>query len=414
MTAAVRPARAIVTRVLDRIERGRVEIVERGRRMAFGPPDADLRAEVRVHDPRFWTASLRGSGPWGSAYADGVWDTDDLLALCRIGARELPRSDAFRGRAKPLLAQLQRGLRLIPRNTRNGARRNIAAHYDLGNDLFAEFLDERMVYSCARFPDPDSDLDEAQLAKLDGICRSLCLDPGDHLLEIGTGWGGLAIHAAGEYGARVTTTTISRAQRELALERIRDAGLSDRITVLDLDYRDLPGRYDKLVSIEMIEAVGWQYFPVFFRRCSDLLHDDGLMLLQAIVVEDPAYEVEKRTKSFATTEIFPGGCLPSRELIAQEIERHTDMRTAWHGDITPHYARTLAAWRERFEAGFERLRVRGYDERFRRVWRMYLTMSEAGFREQRLGDVQLLFAKPKWRGELADEGRVETEALVAA
>jgi len=164
----------------------------------------------------------------------------------------------------------------------------------------------------------------------------------------------------------------------------------------------------------MIEAVGWQYFPVFFRRCSDLLHDDGLMLLQAIVVEDPAYEVEKRTKSFATTEIFPGGCLPSRELIAQEIERHTDMRAVWHGDITPHYARTLAAWRERFEAGFERLRAGGYDERFRRVWRMYLTMSEAGFREQRLGDVQLLFAKPQWRGELADETRPETEALVAA
>ena len=414
MSAAVRTARAVLSRVLDRIEGGRIDIVEGASRRAFGPASSDLRAEIRVNDPRFWTDTVRGSASWGAAYADGVWDTDDLLAVCRIGARELPRADGWRRRVQPLVAQVQRVLRLVPENTRAGARRHIAAHYDLGNDLFSTFLDKRMVYSCARFDNAGADLDEAQRAKLDGICTQLQLEPDDHLVEIGTGWGGLAIHAAGEYGARVTTTTISKAQRELAVERIRAAGLNDRIEVLDRDYRDLPGRYDKLVSIEMIEAVGWQYFPVFFRHCSELLRDDGLMLLQSIVTSDASYDIEKSSKSFANTHIFPGGCLPSRELIGRQIVAETDMRTVWLDDITPHYARTLSAWLERFEAGFERLRARGYDERFRRLWRMYLTLSEAGFRERRLGDFQHHFAKPRRRAadDAADDD--EPAALVAA
>ncbi len=404
-------ARAALEAVLERIEGGRVDIVEGSRRRSFGPAQADLRAEVRVNDPRFWVDTVRGSASWGAAYADGVWDTDDLLTVCRIGARELPRADAWRRRIQPLVTQVQRLLRLVPRNTRAGARRHIAAHYDLGNELFASFLDERMVYSCARFPSDDADLEEAQLIKLDGICRRLRLGPDDHLVEIGTGWGGLAIHAAGEYGARVTTTTISAEQGKLALSRAREAGLGDRVEIVALDYRDLPGTYDKLVSIEMIEAVGWEYFPTFFRRCSELLRDDGLMLLQSIVTDDGSYEIEKASKSFANTHIFPGGCLPSRAMIADRIADSTDMRTVWLDDITPHYARTLRAWRERFEAGFEALRPRGYDERFRRLWRMYLTLSEAGFRERRLGDVQHLFAKPKWRGEEAEE--VEAASVLA-
>jgi cyclopropane-fatty-acyl-phospholipid synthase len=413
MSAVAAAARAVLTRVLERIEGGRIEIVEGSRRSAFGPADSDLHAQIRVNDSRFWADTVRGSASWGAAYADGVWDTDDLLSLCRIGARELPRADGLRRRIQPVVAQLQRALRLVPRNTRAGARRHIKAHYDLGNELFSTFLDERMVYSCARFPREDSDLDQAQLEKLDGICRRLELEPDDHLVEIGTGWGGLAIHAAGEYGARVTTTTISQEQRRLALERVRTAGLGDRVEIVDLDYRDLPGSYDKLVSIEMIEAVGSEYFPVFFRRCSELLHDDGLMLLQSIVTGDGSYQIEKASKTFANTHIFPGGCLPSRALIGQQIADVTDMRVVWLDDITPHYARTLRAWLERFEAGFERLRAHGYDDRFRRLWRMYLTLSEAGFRERRLGDVQHLFAKPRWRD--APEPRAEeTPALVAA
>ena len=253
-----------------------------------------------------------------------------------------------------------------------------------------------------------------QLAKLDGICRRLRLAPGDHLLEIGSGWGGLAIHAAGEYGCRVTATTISPAQRGLAIERVREAGLADRIEVIGVDYRDLRGRFDKLASVEMIEAVGWQYFPTFFRRCSELLRDHGLMLLQAIVVDDRAYEIERARKSFANTLIFPGGCLPSRALIADLLGRATDMRTVWAEDITPHYAETLRAWRQRFEATFGRLRSRRYDERFRRLWTLYLTVSEAGFRERRLGDVQLLMAKPGWRQDPTAAAEAVAPALAAA
>jgi cyclopropane-fatty-acyl-phospholipid synthase len=240
-------------------------------------------------------------------------------------------------------------------------------------------------------------LEEAQLEKLERICAKLRLGPDNHLLEIGTGWGGLAIHAAGEHGCRVTTTTISAEQRELAARRVREAGLDDRVTILFEDYRDLRGSYDRLVSVEMIEAVGWQHFDEFFRRCDRLLTDDGLMLLQAITIDDDLYEIEKGARSFANTHVFPGGCLPSRRLIEACVARDTQMREVWSEDISDHYPLTLAAWRERFLAAWERLRSRGYDERFRRLWSFYLSSSEAGFRERRIGDLQLLFAKPEWR-----------------
>jgi cyclopropane-fatty-acyl-phospholipid synthase len=414
VSVRVAASRAILHRLLARAEAGRLTVAEGAEERSFGPTDADLRAVIRINDPRAWPLIIRGSAGWGEAYADGLWDADDLLDACRIAAREIPRLDRPRAALQPLIGPIQRAARLVPRNTRTGARRNIAAHYDLGNELFASFLDERMVYSCARFPRPEASLEEAQLAKLDGICRRLRLVPDDHLVEIGSGWGGLAIHAAGEYGCRVTATTISPAQRALALARVREAGLADRIEIVGVDYRDLRGRFDKLVSIEMIEAVGWQYFPTFFRRCSELLRDDGLMLLQAIVVDDRAYEIEKGRKSFANTLIFPGGCLPSRRLIAEEIAEGTDMRTVWSEDITPDYALTLAAWRRRFDAAFERLRSRRYDERFRRLWRLYLIVSEAGFRERRLGDVQVLFAKPRWRREGAVEAAPAAAVAVAA
>jgi cyclopropane-fatty-acyl-phospholipid synthase len=413
VSVSAEAARGLLARLLGRLESGRLTIAEGPERRSFGPSEADLRAEVRINDPRAWTMIIRGSAGWGEAYADGLWDADDLLAVCRIAAREIPRLDRPRAALQPLVAPIQRLARLVPRNTRPGARRNIAAHYDLGNELFETFLDDRLVYSCARFPSPDASLEDAQLAKLDGICRRLELSPDDHLVEVGSGWGALAIHAAGAYGCRVTATTISAAQRAYAIERVRVAGLDDRIEVVGVDYRDLRGRFDKLVSIEMIEAVGWQYFPLFFRRCSELLRDAGLMLLQAIVVDDRAYEIEKQRRSFANTLIFPGGCLPSRQLIADQVAAETDMRAVWSQDITAHYARTLQAWRERFDAGFERLRSSRYDERFRRLWRLYLTVSEAGFRERRIGDVQLLLAKPRWRRERR-AGEAEAAALASA
>lgn len=388
-------SRAAVGGVLSRVKSGRIEVLEPGGESAFGPEGAELRATVRINDSAAWRGPLSGSVGLGEAYVDGLWETDDLVALIRIAARELRELDGLRGLVARPRGVWHRVRRLVPENTRRGARENIAAHYDLGNDLFAAFLDERMMYSCAYFPNEGASLDEAQLAKLDRICERLRLGPDNHLLEIGTGWGGMAIHAASTTGCRVTTTTISRAQFELAAARVREAGLEDQVTVLLEDYRDLEGRYDRLVSVEMIEAVGWQYFDDYFRRCDELLTDDGLMLLQAITIDDRIYEIEKAAKSFANTHVFPGGCLPSEGLIASCLDRVTSMRQVWIDDITAHYPPTLASWRERFFDAWDRLRPRGYDERFRRLWDFYLSSSEAGFRERRIGDVQALFAKPR-------------------
>ncbi len=391
-----RLARWLVSTLLGRLRSGRVEVVENGRRRGFGPPDAELSATVTIRHPAAWRGPLRGSVGLGETYLEGLWDSDDLTALLRIAARQLQRPSRV-ARAIARLRGLEHRLRrLVPENSRGGARENISAHYDLGNDLFSAFLDERMMYSCALYPTEGASLEEAQLAKLEQICDKLELGPDDHLLEIGTGWGGLAVHAARERGCRVTTTTISREQHRLASERVREAGLEERVTVLLEDYRDLRGSYDKLVSVEMIEAVGWQNFDEFFRRCDALLAPDGLMLLQAITIDDGLFEVEKASRSFANTHVFPGGCLPSRETIAACMARATSLRQVWVDDITASYPPTLAAWRERFLAAWERLRERGYDERFRRLWVFYLTISEAGFREGRIGDVQALFAKPRY------------------
>jgi cyclopropane-fatty-acyl-phospholipid synthase len=387
-------ARAGVGAVLGRVRNGRIDVVEGSRERSFGPPDAELTATVQINNPAAWRGPLRGSVGLGEGYVDGLWETDHLVSLIRIAARELHEMDGVRGLVARPRGLWHRVRHLVPENTRGGARQNISAHYDLGNDLFAAFLDEQMMYSCAYFPDAAATLEQAQLAKLDRICDRLRLGPENHLLEIGTGWGGLAIHAARRSGCRVTTTTISREQFELARQRVRDASLEDQVTVLLQDYRDLEGRYDRLVSVEMIEAVGWQYFDDFFRRCDQLLTDDGLMLLQAITIDDGIYEIEKGAKSFANTHVFPGGCLPSEGLISGCLERVTSMKQVWIDDITAHYPPTLAEWRERFFAAWERLRDRGYDERFRRLWDFYLSSSEAGFRERRIGDVQALFAKP--------------------
>jgi cyclopropane-fatty-acyl-phospholipid synthase len=398
MTTAV--ARRLCFKLFSRIRDERIEVVEDGRRFAFGPDDAELRAEIRVHRPGAWPALLRGSTGLAESYMDGDWDTDDLVRLIRIAARQMGGLDRARRSWRSVLSPAQRLGRMVPENDLLGARRNISAHYDLGNDLFSLFLDPSMMYSCAFFETPEMTLAEAQEAKLERICKALALMPGDHLLEIGTGWGALAVHAAGRYGCRVTTTTISKEQHDLATDRVRAAGLEDRVEILLEDYRDLTGRYDKLVSIEMIEAVGWQYFPEYFRRCSELLTPEGLMLLQAITVDDRAYEGEKSSRSFINKYIFPGGCLPSLEVIGREIARETDMQTIWLDDITAHYAETLVHWREGFLASEDRAAAMGYDLRFRRMWELYLCYVEAGFRERRIGDVQIVFAKPQWRGGL--------------
>jgi cyclopropane-fatty-acyl-phospholipid synthase len=305
-------------------------------------------------------------------------------------------------------APAQRAASLVRWNTRRRARRSIAAHYDLGNELFELMLDPLMMYSCALFERPGMTLAEASLAKLERICERLDLGPDDHVLEIGTGWGGFAVHAAATRGCRVTTTTISREQHDRAVERVREEGLEHLVTVLLDDYRDLEGTYDKLVSIEMIEAVGWRRFGTFFECCSRLLAPHGAMLLQAITIDDRAYEVEKAGSSFANTYVFPDGCLPSLEVMFRCVARRTDMHAVGLEDLTPHYAETLRRWRANFERNLERVRELGYDHRFQRLWTLYLCWCEAGFAERRIGDVQLLLAKPRHR--VAERGEVHSVA----
>jgi cyclopropane-fatty-acyl-phospholipid synthase len=387
-------ARTLASAVLGLLREDRIELVDGAWRRAFGPADARLRATVHVNDREFWRALARGSTPLAECYAADGWDCDDLVSLVRIGARQLPRVDVLRRPFTPLRNALTR----IPHNTRDGARRAIAAHYDLGNDMFRLFLDETMTYSCAVWEAPDMTLAEAQEAKLDRVCRKLELTPDDHVIEIGTGWGSFALHAAGRYGCRVTTTTISEEQYALAVERVREAGLDDRVTVLFEDYRDLRGSFSKLASIEMIEAVGWQYFDAFFSSCSRLLEPDGLMLLQAIVVDDRAFEIEKASRGFVTDLIFPAGCLPSVEVISRSTARATDMRMLDLEDITADYPRTLREWRQNFVRNADRAAELGYDRRFRRLWDLYLCWCEGGFLERRIGDVQVLLAKPAYRG----------------
>jgi cyclopropane-fatty-acyl-phospholipid synthase len=393
-------ARAIVHRLLALTRGGVLELREPGGEVTrFGEldPDDPLHAVLEIHSRAFYRRLLRGSLGLAEAHMDGLWTSPDLVALVRLGARNGEALDRPRRWLRPVIGPARAVARA--RNTITRSRRQISAHYDLGNELFALFLDERMMYSSAIFPRADATLEEASLHKIETVCRKVSLGPSDHLLEIGTGWGALAVHAAARYGCRVTTTTISREQHDRAVALVREAGLEDRVTVLLRDYRELRGRYDKLVSIEMIEAVGWKDFGTFFERCSRLLAPNGLMLLQAITIDDRAYHVEKGNRSFIATYIFPGGCLPSSEIIARCVSRCTDLHAVGAQDITEDYAETLRHWRARFGQRLDRVRALGYDERFVRLWNLYLAYCEAGFRERRIRDVQLLLAKPRWRDD---------------
>jgi cyclopropane-fatty-acyl-phospholipid synthase len=389
-------ARAIAERFLRRISTGQLIVHENGTERTYGegPPVAT----VYVRSPRVWRKLLRGSRGFAESYFEGMWDSPDVTAVVRLAARNVEGLDRLRRRLAPLRRPFQQVAALATRTqTRRRARKSIAAHYDLGNDLFELMLDPTMMYSCAIFERPGMSLEEASIAKLERVCERLQLTPEDHVVEIGTGWGGFAVHAAATRGCRVTTTTISREQHDWAVASVRRAGLEHLVTVLLEDYRDLTGSYDKLVSLEMIEAVGWRHFGTFFRQCSDLLAPDGLMLIQAITIDDRAYEVEKAGASFINTYVFPDGCLPSIEVMTRNVARRTDMQAVGLEDLTPHYAETLRRWRENFMANAERAQELGYDRRFQRLWHLYLSWCEAGFAERRIGDVLMVFAKPRHR-----------------
>ena len=392
-------SRRVVFRVLSRLARGQIVLEENGQTWQFGSTEnQDLFVHIVVHDPAAYrTVAFGGSTGGAEAYMAQQWSCSDLVALVRIMVANMKVLDSMDSGQSIWRKLGNRFLHTLQRNNREGSRRNVSAHYDLSNRFFATFLDPEMMYSAAIFRHPDQPLDEAAVNKLEHICQRLQLAASDHLLEIGTGWGGMAIHAAREHGCRVTTTTLSREQYDHACTRVREAGLEDRVTVLLKDYRDLDGEYDKLVSIEMIEAVGHQYYRDYFSRCASLLKPDGLMLLQAITISDQRYEQALRSVDFIQRYIFPGGCLPSNSVMAMHIARDTDMQIIGLEDITSDYALTLQHWRQRFLARARDIAEQGFSEEFLRMWDFYLAYCQGGFMERAIHTAQLLIARPEFR-----------------
>jgi len=391
-------ARSAVLTQLRNLRQGRLRLICQDRQWLFGDVGSALHAEVEIFDEAAWgMVAANGSIGAGEAYIHGYWRSPDLAAVTRLFVANLEVLDALEGGLARLGRPILRLLHWLNRNSRRGSRRNILAHYDLGNALFERLLDPTMMYSAAMFDSLEQSLEQGQLNKLERICVKLALRPDDHLLEIGTGWGSLAIHAATRYRCRVTTTTLSDAQYAHTLQRVQDLGLQDRITVLREDYRDLGGRFDKLVSIEMIEAVGHRYLPVYFQRCASLLKDDGLMLLQAITIRDQRYEQARRSVDFIQRYIFPGGALPSLSVMLQTASCHTTLNLVHMEDFGLDYARTLQHWRDNLRQSRTALTELGYDDTFQRLWEFYLCYCQGGFEERTIGVAQLLWAAPAAR-----------------
>ncbi len=393
-------ARSICLRLLANIEVGSLCLHDGAEVFRFGNPDEPEQphAEVHVHDKSLYRQMLSGGSiATGEAYMQGHWTSPDLVAVMRLFSANMATLDLLESK-QSLLVRL--GLKIshaLNRNTREGSRKNISAHYDLGNDFFQLFLDPTMMYSAALFETDQTTLETASIAKLEELCRQLELCSDDHLVEIGTGWGGMAVHAARNYGCRVTTTTISREQYEYALQQVEAAGLQDQVTVLCEDYRNLQGNYDKLVSIEMIEAVGHKFYSNYFQRCSQLLKPEGKMVIQAITIADQRYAAARDSVDFIQRYIFPGGSLPSVAVITDHLARDTDMQMIHLRDVTRDYALTLARWRERFMAAQSTVSEMGFEQSFVRMWEFYLAYCEGGFRERVISTVQLAFAKPGYR-----------------
>ena len=395
-------AKRILLSKFSEITHGRITLKEGHNEYVFGQNDTDFTAHatVIVHEASFYSDIIFGGTVGsGEAYMARSWDCHELTDLVRIILRNEHVLNSIDGGFGKMMLPLHKAFHFLHRNSLSGSRKNIGAHYDLGNDMFEQFLDPTMMYSSGIFEHQAMTMEQASIAKLDRICQKLQLDENDHVLEIGTGWGGFAIYAARNYGCKVTTTTISQQQFDYAEQRIKDEGLEDRITLLCEDYRNLTGQYDKLVSIEMIEAVGHAYYKNYFQHCSDLLKPEGMMLLQSITIADQRYQAASKEVDFIQRYIFPGGSLPSVSVIAKNVSDHTDMRFYQLEDIGAHYATTLAKWRERFFSNIEIIQKLGYSETFVRMWDFYLCYCEGGFRENSIGTIQVLLTKPLCRRE---------------
>ncbi len=394
------PSRQLLLALLGRLHRGSLLLVEDNTEQVFGEPrqHAAVQATIVIRDPAAFTMVLGGGSLGaGEAYMQGLWESPDLLQVIRLFVLNmdlLNRMDSSGSWPRRIAARV---FHLLRRNTLQGSRANISAHYDLSNDFFKLFLDPTMAYSAAIYTPETTTLQQASENKFRHICQRLQLKPADHLLEIGTGWGGLAIHAARHHGCRVTTTTLSKEQAAHARAWIEREGLADRITVLEQDYRELTGQYDKLVSVEMIEAVGAEYYAGYFRQVSGLLKSNGLALIQAITISDQRFADSLGNTDFIKRYIFPGGQLPSNAVIAGHVASDTDMQLIGLEDITHDYARTLRGWRESFQAVLPEVRRLGFDETFIRMWRFYLCFCEGGFMERVIHTGQFLIAKPDFR-----------------
>lgn len=397
MSSTSRVARRLLLRKLSNINRGQIVIREEGVETTVGVA-GDLSATLEIHDPRvFRRAVFGGNLAVAASYIQGDWNCRDLTSLIRIFIRNSSTADKLEGILPRLTTLWHRFYHWWNSNSRAGSLRNIHAHYDLGNDFFKLWLDETLAYSCGIFASSPVTLEEASIEKFDRVCRKLNLKKGDHLLEIGTGWGGFAIHAAGNYGCRVTTTTISDEQFRMARERIDAAGFGNQVRLVYQDYRDLDGRYDKLASIEMIEAVGHENLDAYFRKCAQLLRPDGTMVIQAIVMPQQGYGSYLKSVDFIQHYIFPGGCLPTVGGMLDSVGRATDLRLVHVEDFAPHYAETLRRWRAAFEEQKVELHRLGYTSEFQRLWNYYLCYCEAAFEERRTGVVQIQFDKPDCR-----------------
>ena len=392
--------RKLIFSQMKRLQGGlvRLDDVAEGESYEFGDAASSLQTNITVHHAEAYKKIATGGNVGAAeAFMDGDWSSDNLTDVVRIFVRNLDSAHSIDATTSWLRRAFNRFLQKLRANTVKGAKSNIAEHYDLGNDFYSLWLDQTMNYSCALFEQPGMSLAEASTAKMDRACRQLDLKPGEHLLEIGTGWGGLAMHAATHFGCQVTSTTISDEQYNFARERVAEAGLQDQVTILDHDYRDLEGRFDKLVSVEMIEAVGHEYLPTFFDCCGKLLKPDGMMLLQAIVIADQRYEFHRRSVDFVSKYIFPGGALPCISKLTELSARSGGFRMLDLLDIGPHYAETLKLWRHKFTEQLPAVRELGFDERFVRMWFYYLSYCEAAFIERQINCVQMLLSKRQCR-----------------
>jgi cyclopropane-fatty-acyl-phospholipid synthase len=388
--------RNLVLGVFSKFTYGQLEVVEGSEHSYFPISCGDdvIKAKIHIHDISVYRDFVKG-GSIGAAEAfiGGKWSSPNLTNVIRLLAKAQQQTDSIESnkswlnKFKNTIAHWQN------RNTQSGSKRNILAHYDLGNELYTRFLDPEMMYSSAIYPTETSTLDEAQRFKLDTICQRLSLTEEDHLLEIGTGWGGLAIYAATHYGCKVTTTTISDAQFDYAKSRIDKLGLTEKITLLKKDYRELSGSYDKVVSIEMIEAVGYDFLPSFFKQCNDRLKVGGKLLIQSITIADQRFTHYKNNVDFIQRYIFPGGFLPSISVLAQHLTEYSELVIESLDDIGLDYAKTLSHWRDNFLASWSTISTLGYDETFKRLWLYYLAYCEGAFLERSTSTVHLVARK---------------------